>query len=132
MKNAIFSLLMLALPFAACQKEDTFESQLVGKWRSTQVKVGGVDVTTSNIVELDFEDTFEFEATVTAIPAFGEPSSLAYSGDWESDNEKEEIKLFYDNGQKEKYDITQLDETTMKASVIVEGVRREFVFERKN
>lgn len=130
MKKSIFGLSLLALAFVACKKEASFSDQVVGTWQSTNVKVGGSDVTASNSVRLTIEDTQEFDAEITTRPAIGSPSTTAYTGDWDTDETKQEITLKYDNGDQEKYDVTSITASSMKANVVVEGVRREFVFER--
>jgi hypothetical protein len=60
----------------------------------------------------------------------GDPIVSSYTGVWTADEVKEEIVLKYDNNSEEKYDITSLTETTMKATVVVDSERREFVFEK--
>jgi hypothetical protein len=131
MKKSIFGLSLLALSFVACKKDASFSDQVVGTWQTTNVKIGGTDVTASNTVRLTIEPSQEFDAEITTRPAIGSPSTTAYTGDWESDETKQEITLKYDNGETEKYDVTSITATSMKANVVVEGVRREFVFEKQ-
>jgi hypothetical protein len=131
MKNSVFSLLLSGLFFTACTKDASFESQIVGHWHSVNVKVGGVDVTSTNSIVLVIEDTKEFDATITSTPLLGGTSSLSYTGDWIADEAKQDMTLKYDNGQEEKYDVSDVSSSSMRANVVVDGVRREFVFEKR-
>ena len=130
MKNFLFSLLVLSLSLVSCKKEATFDDQLIGEWSTSSVKVGGVDVTNTNTVVITIESSREFDADITTAPLFGSPVTNSYSGDWSADELKQELLLKYDSGEEEKYDITSLTSTTMRASTVVENVRREFVFEK--
>ena len=130
MKNLIFSLLVLSVSFAACKKDPTFDDKLVGKWVSTNLKIKGVDVTSTNTVTLNIQSSHEFDADVTTKVVIGDPIVSSYTGVWTADEVKEDIVLKYDNNSEEKYDITSLTETTMKATVVVNSERREFVFEK--
>jgi hypothetical protein len=130
MKNFLFSLLVLSLSLVSCKKEATFDDKLIGEWTSTSVKVGGSDVTNSNSVVMTIEASREFDADITVAPLFGSPVTNSYTGDWSADELKQELILKYSTGEQEKYDITSLTENIMKASTVVENVRREFVFEK--
>jgi hypothetical protein len=130
MKNFLFSLLVLSFSLVSCKKEATFDDKLIGEWTSTSVKVGGSDVTNSNSVVMTIEASREFDADITVSPLFGSPVTNSYTGDWSADELKQELILKYSTGEQEKYDITTLTENTMKASTVVENVRREFVFEK--
>lgn len=130
MKNFLFSLLVLSLSLVSCKKEATFDDKLIGEWTSTSVKVGGSDVTNSNSVVMTIEVSREFDADITVAPLFGSPVTNSYTGDWSADELKQELILKYSTGEQEKYDITSLTENIMKASTVVENVRREFVFEK--
>jgi len=130
MKNFLFSLLVLSLSLVSCKKEATFDDKLIGEWTSTSVKVGGSDVTNSNSVVMTIEASREFDADITVAPLFGSPVTNSYTGDWSADELKQELILKYSTGEQEKYDITSLTDNIMKASTVVENVRREFVFEK--
>jgi hypothetical protein len=131
MKKFIFSLLVLSLTsFVACKKEATFDDKLVGEWTSTAVKVAGVDVTTSNTVVITIQSSREFDAEITTAPVFGAPVTSSYTGDWSADELKQELLLKYESGEEEKYDISSLEGSIMKATTVVDNVRRDFVFEK--
>lgn len=130
MKNLILSLLALSVAFVSCKKEATFDDQLVGNWTSTNVKIKGVDVTSTNTVVLNIQSSHEFDADVTTKVVIGEPIVSSYTGIWAADEVKQEITLKYDNSSEEKYDVTSLSEKVMKATVVVNNERREFVFEK--
>lgn len=130
MKNLFFSLLVLTVSLSACKKDPTFDDKLVGTWTTTNVKIKGVDVTSTNTVVLNIESSHEFDADVTTKVVIGEPIVSSYTGIWTADEVKEEIVLKYDNNSEEKYDITSLTETVLKATVVVNNERREFVFEK--
>jgi hypothetical protein len=132
MKNFAFGLLLTSLmSFVACQKDNKFSNQIIGQWQSTSVKVADTDVSSANAITMVIENTNEFEATIEVKPAFGPPTKTVYTGDWTADEEKKEILFVYDNGSKEKYDVTEVTDASMKAVMVLEGVRREFVFEKK-
>lgn len=130
MKNAFFSLLLLSIAFVSCKKEVTFDDQLAGKWTSTNVKVGSTDVTSTNSLIINIESTHEFDADIITRPLIGTAVTSSYTGTWTADEVKQELYLKYDTGEKETYDITEVNETTLKASTIISNVRREFVFEK--
>lgn len=130
MKNLILSLLALSVAFVSCKKEATFDDQLVGNWTSTNVKIKGVDVTSTNTVVLNIQSSHEFDADVTTKVAIGQPIVSSYTGIWAADEVKQEITLKYDNSSEEKYDVTSLTDKVMKATVVVNNERREFVFEK--
>ena len=130
MKNLILSLLALSVAFVSCKKEATFDDQLVGNWISTNVKIKGVDVTSTNTVVLNIQSSHEFDADVTTKVVIGEPVVSSYTGIWTADEVKQEITLKYDNSSEEKYDVTSLTDKVMKATVVVNNERREFVFEK--
>lgn len=130
MKNLILSLLVLSVAFVSCKKEPTFDDQLVGNWISTNVKIKGVDVTSTNTVVLNIQSSHEFDADVTTKVVIGDPIVSSYTGTWAADEVKQEITLKYDNNSEEKYDVTSLTDKVMKATVVVNNERREFVFEK--
>lgn len=130
MKNLILSLLALSVALVSCKKEATFDDQLVGNWVSTNVKIKGVDVTSTNTVVLNIQSSHEFDADVTTKVVIGEPVVSSYTGTWAADEVKQEITLKYDNASEEKYDVTSLTDKVMKATVVVNNERREFVFEK--
>jgi hypothetical protein len=131
MKKFLFSLLVLStMSFVACKKEVTFDDKLIGEWTSTSVKVAGSDVTNTNTVVLVIQTSREFDADITTAPLFGQPVTSSYTGDWAADELKQELVLKYSTGQEEKYDISSITETSMRATTVVDNVRREFVFEK--
>jgi hypothetical protein len=132
MKNFAFGLMLTSLmSLVACQKDNKFSNQIIGQWQSTSVKVADTDVSSANAITMIIENTNEFEATIEVKPAFGPPTKTVYTGDWTADEDKKEILFIYDNGSKEKYDVTEVTDASMKAVMVLEGVRREFVFEKQ-
>jgi hypothetical protein len=130
MKKSLIGLSLLALAFVACKKEVTFDDQLVGQWNSTQVKIGGADASAGNSVNIHLESSREFDTDVTTYQ-FGPTIVSSFTGTWSADEVKQELYLKYDTGERETYDITEINETTMRATTVVDNVRREFVFEKQ-
>jgi hypothetical protein len=132
MKNFAFGLMLTSIvSLVACKKDGGFANQIIGQWQSTTVKVADSDVSAANSIMMVIENTNEFEATIEVKPAFGPPTKTVYTGEWSADEEKKEILFTYDNGSKEKYDVTEITDTNMKAVMVLEGIRREFVFEKQ-
>jgi hypothetical protein len=130
MKKSIFCLFLLALTFVACKKDPTLEDQLVGTWQSTNITIGGADATQFNSIELIFEESLEFESEMRTTGFSGEVVS-AFTGDWTTDEAKQEVILLYDSGDSEKYDVTELTQTRLRATAVIDGVRREITFSKK-
>jgi hypothetical protein len=130
MKKFLFCLTIAAFGFTSCSKFDSFEDQVTGKWRSTLVEIGTVDVTAFNSIELDLQESLEFETELRTTGITGEVTT-SYAGDWIAKEDQQEIVLVYDNGTNEKYDITDITKTSMSATTIVDGVKRVIEFSRE-
>ena len=134
MKNAVLNLaafLLLASAFVACKKDKTFKDQLVGHWKSTQVTIGGVDVTSSYNFDLNLEGSQEFSLDVTTNVPFTGKVVQSYSGDWNDDQAKQDLTLNYTNGDQKTWDVTAISETKLTAELIEDNTRYQVKFERQ-
>ena len=134
MKNTILNLaafVLLTSSFVACKKEITFKDELVGRWLSSKVTVGGTDVTSSYTFDLKLEASQEFSLDVISnVPLTGQITQ-SYSGDWTEDQSKQDITLLYSDGAQKTWDIIALSETLMTAELIENNTRYQVKFEKK-
>jgi hypothetical protein len=134
MKNAVLNLaalVLLASSFVACKKDATFNDQLVGHWKSSQVTVGGSDVTSSYTFDLKLEGSQEFSLDVTStVPLTGKIVE-SYSGDWTDDQAKQDITLHYTDGDEKTWDIVSISDTKMTAELVENSTRYQVKFERQ-
>lgn len=129
MKNAAFGLLailLVALSFTACKKEDSFEEKLVGQWRSSKVTYDNSNASGLFTFQLKMEASREFDLTLTTITG-----TQASTGSWQPNQSTEEVTLVNDgDGVTTKYDITQLNEVRMTAETLYQGKRLVIVFDK--
>lgn len=129
MKNAAFGLLailLVALSFTACKKEDSFEEKLVGQWRSSKVTYDNSNASGLFTFQLKMEASREFDLTLTTITG-----TQASTGSWQPNQSTEEVTLVNDgDGATTKYDITQLNEARMTAETLYQGKRLVIVFDK--
>ena len=134
MKNAVLNLaafVLLASSFGACKKEKTFKDEVVGRWLSAQVTVGGVDVSSSYTFDLNLESSKEFNLDVTTtVPLTGKVTQ-SYSGDWSEDETKQDLTLNYSDGDTKTWDIVAISETSMTAEIIESNTRYQVKFDRQ-
>lgn len=134
MKNAVLNLaafVLLASSFGACKKEKTFKDEVVGRWLSAQVTVGGVDVSSSYTFDLNLESSKEFNLDVTTtVPLTGKVTQ-SYSGDWSEDETKQDLTLNYSDGDSKTWDIVAISETSMTAEIIESNTRYQVKFDRQ-
>ena len=134
MKNAVLNLaafVLLASSFGACKKEKTFKDEVVGRWLSAQVTVGGVDVSSSYTFDLNLESSKEFNLDVTTtVPLTGKVTQ-SYSGDWSEDETKRDLTLNYSDGDSKTWDIVAISETSMTAEIIESNTRYQVKFDRQ-
>ncbi len=108
-------LLMMAAIFIlpACNKyEDgpgislrSKKSRLVGKWQLDELEVDGTDYTADiNRWEIEFKKDGTFEQSIQ-IEGF-QTSNI--EGEWEFSNDKTEVEITYDDGDKTDLNITRL------------------------
>lgn len=108
-------LLVLAALFIlpACKKyEDgpgisfrTKKGRLVGEWQLDEIEIDGADYTSDiNTWDLDFDKEGDFSMTFQAIGF----ESDSYDGEWDFSNDKEELEIKYDDGDKIEADIKRL------------------------
>jgi len=135
MKNSILSLAALALftaGFSSCKKDATLKDHLVGEWKSVQVKAGTTDATTSNQFDLSLQSTDEFDLDITAIVPLAGVVTKSYSGDWTTDDAKQDITLVYNStGETKTWDISAWSENSITAELVENNVRYVVKFERK-
>jgi len=131
MKNVVLNLAVIALlasTFVSCKKEKTFNDELVGHWLSTQVTVGGVNVTSSYAFNLNLEGSQEFSLDVTTTVPLTGKITQSYSGDWSEDQTKQDITLNYADGDKKTWDIVSITETSLTAELIESNTRYQVKF----
>jgi len=129
MKNAAFGLLailLVALSFTSCKKEDSFAEKLVGQWHSSKVTYDNNDATGLFNFKLHLENSREFDLTLTTITG-----TQASTGNWEPNATTEEVTLINDSdGITAKYDITQVNESRMTAETVYQGKRLVIIFDK--
>jgi len=135
MKNAILSLAALALftfAFSSCKKDPTFKDQLVGIWKSTTVKAGTTDVTNVNTFDLNLQASSEFDLDVTAMVPLTGKVVQSYTGDWSTDDAKQDVTLIYNGtGETKTWEITSVTDLQMKAELVENNIRYQVTFEKK-
>lgn len=117
MKTLVKQLPLLALAalfiLPACKKyEDgpgisfrTKKGRLVGEWQLDELEIDGADYTSDvNTWDLDFDKEGDFSMTFQA-EGF---ESNSYDGEWDFSNDKEELEIKYDDGDKIEADIKRL------------------------
>lgn len=133
MKNAVPSLLALllisAVSFVSCKKDDSLQDRLVGNWHSSQVKSGGTDYSAIVEFNLDLQSSQEFDLDVITTLPFTGSSTQSYNGDWKEDEAKQDLILTFNNTSS-TYEIVELSGNVMKAETVYEGTRYEVTFER--
>ena len=135
MKNTILSLAALALftaGFSSCKKDPTFKDQLVGNWKSVEVKAGTDDVTDANTYDLRLQSTNEFDLDVTAIVPLAGAVTKSYNGDWATDDPKQNVTLTYNGtGEQKTWAVNNLLDNSMTAELVENNVRYQVKFERQ-
>lgn len=135
MKNAIFNLATFALlitSLTACQKDPSFKEQLVGDWTSTKVKAGSTDLTGSNTFDLRLQASNEFDLDVTSVVPLTGTVVQSYSGDWSTDEAKNDITLTYNGtGETRTWEIIEISGTTLTTELVEDNVRYQVKFERR-
>lgn len=135
MKNTILSLTALALftvAFSSCKKEATFEDQLVGNWKSVEVKAGTSDVTNSNSFDLRLQSSNEFDLDITVMVPFAGNLTKSYNGDWTGNDAKQDLTLiYYGNGEMKTWEVVALSDTGMTTELVEDNVRYQVRFERQ-
>ena len=135
MKNTIFNLAALLLftaAFSSCKKDPTFKDQLVGNWKSTEVKAGTVDLTSSNTFDLRLQSSAEFDLDVTAMVPLTGKVIQSYNGDWSTDDTRQDVTLTYSGtGETKTWDITAISDNSMTAELLENNVRYQVTFERQ-
>ena len=135
MKNAIFNLAAIAL-FAvlltSCKKDPSFSDQLVGHWKSSEVKAGSTDLTNSNTFDLNLQSTKEFDLDVSTIVPLTGTITKSYSGDWVSDPAKLDVTLTYnETGDSKTWEIIAIDDLNMTAELVENSVRYQVKFQKQ-
>lgn len=134
MKNTVLNLsafVLLFATFTACKKETAFKDRLVGQWKSTQVMAGTSDVTASYSYDLDLQNTMEFNLDVVTIVPFSGSVTQSYNGDWEDDESKQDITLFYSDGAKKTWEVVLISDTRLTVELVENNTRYQVKFERK-
>ena len=135
MKNAILSLAALALftaGFTSCKKDPTFKDQLVGDWKSVEVKSGANDVTTTYTFDLSLQSSNEFVLDITSIVPSAGSVTLSNNGDYETNDAKQDVTLMYNStGEKKTWEINALTESSMTAELLENNIRYVVKFKRK-
>jgi len=134
MKNTVLNLIAFVLlftSFAACKKETAFKDRLVGQWQSTQVMAGTSDVTSTYDFDLNLEKTMEFDLDVVTTVPFTGKVTQSYSGDWEDDESKQDITLFYSDGAKKTWEVVLISDTRLTVELVENNTRYQVKFERK-
>lgn len=135
MKNSISSLavlMFLTAAFSSCKKDPTFQDQLVGNWLSVEVKAGADDLSSTNTFDLNLEQSQEFDLDlITMAPLVGKITQ-SYSGDWTTDDNKQEVTLTYNGtGETKTWDIIAVSETSLTAELVENNIRYVVKFERQ-
>jgi hypothetical protein len=137
MKNALsgfcMALLLLSSFLTSCTKEKSFEEQLIGHWQSQQVKISGVEASSTSKVVLKLTSEKKFTLEISGSTLLVGNTTQKFTGTWEKDpSDDNDIMLTFDtNGQKSRYEIDTLEDDSMDADIIVGGVLYEIVFERR-
>jgi hypothetical protein len=135
MKNVVLNLAAFVLfssAFVACKKDEpTFQKDLVGHWLSTQVTVGGVDVTSSYTFDLTLEQSLEFSLDVTTVVPLTGQMTQSFGGDWTEDETKQDVTLNYSDGAKKTWDIISISASSMTAELIEDNTRYQVKFNRQ-
>ncbi len=135
MKNAIFSLAAITLftvSLSSCKKDPTFKDQLVGNWKSVEVKAGTTDLTNSNTFDLRLQSSNEFDLDVTAMVPLSGKVMQSYNGDWSTDEAKQDVTLTYNGTAETKtWEIIAISDSTMTAELVENNVRYQVTFQRQ-
>jgi hypothetical protein len=135
MKNAILSLTALTLftvAFSSCKKDPTFKDQLVGNWKSIEVKAGANDLTSSNSYDLRLQSTNEFDLDVTYMLPLTGKVIQSYDGNWATDDAKQDVTLTYNgSGDVKTWEITAISDLNMTAELLEDNVRYQVTFKKQ-
>lgn len=135
MKNSILSLAALALftfAFSSCKKDPTFKEQIVGNWKSVEVKSDDTDLSHSNSFNLRLQSSAEFDLEITATVPIAGKISQSFNGDWTSDDAKQDVTLQYNGtGETKTWEILTLSDVSMTAELFEDNIRYQVKFERQ-
>lgn len=135
MKNAFFSLTALALltlAMSSCRKDPTFKEQLVGNWKSVEVKAGTSDLSGSTTFDLRLQATDEFDLDVTYIVPLTGKQIQSYSGDWVANLDKHDITLTYNGtGETKTWEVTAIADLSLTAELVEDNIRYQVTFQRQ-
>ncbi|MBL7828797.1 MAG: hypothetical protein JNJ57_19330 [Saprospiraceae bacterium] len=135
MKNNLLSLAALVLisaAFTSCKKDPTLKDQLVGNWLSVQVTAGSEDLTAANSFDLRLQDSKEFDLDLTTVAPLVGTITQSYSGDWSTDETKQEVTLVYNGtGETKTWDIIEITDTTLTAELVENNIRYTVKFQKQ-
>lgn len=134
MKKSFFILpviLLAALSFTSCKKDETFEEKITGEWHSVNVKLNGNDVTNYFTLDLELQSDKDFKATLQTVDIFsGAKTTTNPKGEWMADN-GEEIELTYDDtDESESYEVVDFSGDELIVETVQDGDKIEITFER--
>lgn len=134
MKKSLFNLpvlLLTALSFTACKKEQTFEEKITGEWQSVDVKLNGNDVSGYFSLDLELQADKDFKAILKTTDIFsGKTTTTTPKGEWSAQG-NEEIELTYDDTEEsESYEVLEFSGDEMTVETTQDGDKIEITFER--
>jgi Lipocalin-like domain len=125
----------LALTTSSCKKEEDLDTQILGKWKITSVKVAGQDVISLLIDVCEQDDVITIEAGGKGSTDTGkvkcdpsDPQSEPFTWTWK---DKAAKKLLFSDPNFIELAITEITSSTIKADVVENGVTANFVLTKQ-
>ncbi len=133
MKKTVFILTALfAFSFASCKKDKSFTDQLVGNWKSVEVKSDGTDVSAFTQFKLNMQASKEFDLDqISKNILTGTSSTESYTGDWEENTDKNDVTLKYITGEVKTYDVKEITEDVLKVEFVDNNQRITIQFDKQ-
>lgn len=126
---ALVALSLSVLSFSACKKEKSFAEELTGTWNSQKFSVDGTEMNQTSSLQLVLQASNEFDMELTTKNLLtGQSNKTSSTGDWTDDENKRDISLKFDTGESYTYDVTELNETTMRVEYVSAGKRFVITF----
>lgn len=133
MKKTVFILsALIAFSFTSCKKDKSFSDQLVGNWKSIEVKSDGTDVSAFTQFKLNMQASKEFDLDLISKNVLtGTSSTESYTGDWEENSDKNDVTLKYVTGEVKTYDVKEITEDALQVEFVDNNQRIMVRFDKQ-